>query len=275
MTKYDTCATWNRKCRPPFSITSLVSVYSRESLKSLRDRTSKKKDNLIMASAVAESLDTPPITADDDITCQALVQYLRAEADAADQRARSLREQAAQLSALHGITPDVQQRYEINPDELPPMDEHGVPKYKGRKRGRKPKVRKRKANPERRKRQHTAYTFFVQERYPGVRMQHPDWPSKDLISLVAKQWANVPAEEKKEWKQRAVATHVLEHSQEPEMPPAEDDMEDEKAEVAVATAGINLEDETEEYEEAQEIEEEEEEEEEDAAPPARRRTRRS
>ena len=227
-----------------------------------------------MASDAAAGLNAVPFTADDDITCQVLVQYLRAEAEASEQRAKSLREQAARLSALHGITPDLQQRYEINPDELPPMDEHGVPKYKGRKRGRKPKVRKRKSNPDRRKRQHTAYTLFVQERYPGIREQHPGWPSKDLISLVAKQWAAVPAEEKKEWKQRAVATHTLEEPQEqPEMPPAEEDMEDEKVEAAAA--GINLEeDETEEYVDAAE-ELEEQEEEEEAAPPARRRTRRS
>jgi len=87
------------------------------------------------------------------------------------------------------------------------MDEHGIPKYKGRKRGRKPKLRKRKANPNRRKRQHTAYTLFVKEVYPGIRHEYPGRPSKELISMVAKQWADVPAEEKKMWKDRAIATH--------------------------------------------------------------------
>jgi hypothetical protein len=96
---------------------------------------------------------------------------------------------------------------EIDPDQLPPLDENGVPKYKGRKRGRKPKLRKRKSNPNRRKRQHTAYTLFVKEIYPDVKVQHPDWPSKDVISIVAKQWATVPAAEKQKWKVRAQATH--------------------------------------------------------------------
>jgi hypothetical protein len=71
---------------------------------------------------------------------------------------------------------------------MAPLDEHGVPKYKGKKRGRKPKARKRKANPNRRKRQHTAYTLFVQETYPGIKAAYPEYPSKDVISIVAKQW---------------------------------------------------------------------------------------
>ena len=43
--------------------------------------------------------------------------------------------------------------------ELAPLDEHGVPKYKGKKRGRKPKKRKRMRNPNAPKRKHTAYTL--------------------------------------------------------------------------------------------------------------------
>jgi hypothetical protein len=97
---------------------------------------------------------------------------------------------------------------ELDPDQLPPLDENGVPKYKGKKRGRKPKYRKRKPNPNRRKRQHTAYTLFVQETYPGVKAANPNLPSKDVISIVAKQWGNLLSlEEKQEWKLKAVATH--------------------------------------------------------------------
>ena len=97
---------------------------------------------------------------------------------------------------------------ELPPDQLPPLDEHGVPKYKGKKRGRKPKYRKRKANPNRRKRQHTAYTLYVQETYPGIKAANPELPSKDVISIVAKQWADgISPEEKKQWKERAKATH--------------------------------------------------------------------
>jgi acyl-CoA synthetase (NDP forming) len=43
--------------------------------------------------------------------------------------------------------------------EPAPLDENGIPKYKGRKRGRKPKKRLRKRNPNAKKRSHTAYTL--------------------------------------------------------------------------------------------------------------------
>jgi HMG-box domain len=82
-----------------------------------------------------------------------------------------------------------------------------VPKYKGRKRGRKPKKRKRVLNPNRQKRQHTAYTLFVQEVYPGIRAQYQDFQSKDIIGLVARQWASIPEVEKQVWKERAMASH--------------------------------------------------------------------
>lgn len=95
----------------------------------------------------------------------------------------------------------------MNPEELAPLDEFGVPKYKGRKRGRKPKKRKRQLNPNRQKRQHTAYTLFVQENYPAVRAQYPQLQSKDIIGMVARQWATVPEMEKVVWKERAIETH--------------------------------------------------------------------
>ena len=56
---------------------------------------------------------------------------------------------------------------DIDPTELPPLDEKGQPKYKGKKRGRKPKVRKRKLQVDRPKRQHTGYALFMQETYPN------------------------------------------------------------------------------------------------------------
>jgi hypothetical protein len=90
---------------------------------------------------------------------------------------------------------------ELDPEEMPPLDEHGVPKYRGKKRGRKPKKRKRKINPQRGKRQHTAYTLFVQTNYPSIRAMHPELPSKNVISVVARQWANVSAAEKVAWKE--------------------------------------------------------------------------
>jgi len=91
---------------------------------------------------------------------------------------------------------------------MAPMDEFGVPKYKGKKRGRKPKKRKRLRKPNAPKRQHTAYTLFVQENYPTIRDHNPSLQSKDVISIVAKQWAAVSVQEKKIWKERAKATAV-------------------------------------------------------------------
>ena len=151
-----------------------------------------------------------PLSPDDVgfATTKALVAYLRSEADSADEKAKRLREQALALSQRFGITEEMQTQYEMDPEELPPVDENGVPKYKGKKRGRKPKPRKRQQNPNRRKRQHTAYTLFVKETYPGIKAQNPHLPSKDLISIVAKQWnEGLTPEEKREWKIRAKATH--------------------------------------------------------------------
>lgn len=151
-----------------------------------------------------------PLSASDmsSAATQAMVTYLRLEADLADEKARRLRAQAAELSERFGITEAMQSQYEMDPEELPPVDENGIPKYKGKKRGRKPKPRKRQHNPNRRKRQHTAYTLFVKEIYPNVKAQHPELQSKDVISIVAKQWnKSLTPEEKQEWKLRAKATH--------------------------------------------------------------------
>jgi len=97
----------------------------------------------------------------------------------------------------HDTMPD------LDPTELPPLDEKGLPKYKGKKRGRKPKVKKRKMKADRPKRKHTGYTLFMQETYPNVKVKHPDEPSKELISLVAKQWKDLAMDEKNAWKERA------------------------------------------------------------------------
>lgn len=93
---------------------------------------------------------------------------------------------------------------------MAPLDENGIPKYKGKKRGRKPKPRKRKANPNRRKRQHTGYTLFMKESYPAIKESNPDMVSKEIIAMLAKQWADTTPNEKLDWKARAVATHGLE-----------------------------------------------------------------
>lgn len=92
---------------------------------------------------------------------------------------------------------------DLDPTELPPLDEKGLPKYKGKKRGRKPKEKKRKMNPDRPKRKHTGYTLFMQEMYPSAKSECPDLPSKDLISLVAKRWKDLGTDGKTAWKDRA------------------------------------------------------------------------
>ena len=124
------------------------------------------------------------------------------------------------------------------------MDEHGIPKYRGRKRGRKPKPRQRRAS--RRKRQHTAYTLFVQEHHAAIRAQDPDRPSSEIIRMIAKQWAQVSAEDQKLWKQRALATHDDEMVE--ERPVYQHHGRDEEQVI---------------YDDEEEVEEEEEEEEED------------
>lgn len=134
---------------------------------------------------------------------------------------------------------------EINPSEMPPLGEDGLPKYKGKKRGRKPKARKRKANPNRKKRQHTGYTLYMHDHYPAIKEANPDFASKDVITIVAKQWADLSPGEKADWKARAAATHE----------PEDDDEE-----------GVA----------AEEVDEEEDDDDDDEpAPPARRTAKRS
>lgn len=151
----------------------------------------------------------------------------------------------------------------IAPSDLPPLDERGIPKYTGKKRGRKPKLRKRKVNPDRRRRQHTAYTLFVQERYQYIKALQPgqQLTGKNLIATIAKEWASVTAEEKKEWKKRAQQTH---DSVEDE----DDDVIDEEGvtdEEEVFLGGVT----------GAQAEDEDNDEDDEAAPPVRRLRRRA
>jgi hypothetical protein len=139
---------------------------------------------------------------------------------------------------------------------MPPLDEHGIPKYKGKKRGRKPKPRKRKANPNRRKRQHTGYTLYMKENYPAIKEANPDFASKDIIAGLAKQWAEVTPNEKLEWKARAVATHG--------------EAEGVDGEVAAAAAAAAAVEEVDDDDDEDDVDEEEDDE---PAPPARRSKR--
>ena len=156
----------------------------------------------------------------------ALVAYLRCEADLSELKAKRLREQAAALAAEYG---DVNYTI-LEPEEMAPLDEHGIPKYRGRKRGRKARKRKRRHDPNRPKRQHTAYTLFVQENYPSIRNQYPELQSKDIIGLVARQWAEVSDLEQQAWKQRAAVASVAVEEEEEEEEESDDEEEEDKSE---------------------------------------------
>jgi len=163
--------------------------------------TSRERSQLT-AGAAALTLRLPPSSTSpslplpSSIDTNAIIAFLRAEAKQAEERARSLREYADKLAAGEAGTPD---------HELAPLDENGVPKYKGKKRGRKPKKRKRMRNPNAPKRKHTAYTLYVQEMYPQLKSQfpQPQYQSKDIIGMVAKNWKSVSSEDKEVWKERA------------------------------------------------------------------------
>jgi hypothetical protein len=108
---------------------------------------------------------------------------------------------------------------------MAPIDpESGLPKYKGKKRGRKPKKRQRLHDPNKPKRRHTAYTLFVQQHYPSLKEMQPELQSKDIIQLVARQWASINDVEKAGWKQRAMDAHDDEEDddEEGEAPVAEE-----------------------------------------------------
>ena len=97
----------------------------------------------------------------------------------------------------------------LTADELAPLDEHGKPKYTGKKRGRKPKPKKRQRKPGTPKRKHTGYTLYMKENYPSVKLamagRVPEAQSKDVISSVATSWKNLSEEDRDAWKERARA----------------------------------------------------------------------
>jgi hypothetical protein len=169
---------------------------------------------LAAAASTAPSADDVPVPYDDDEEEEeeededsgafpsALVSYLQMEADLAEERAKRLRKKAADLIGRFGLTEDDLDNGNTGCD-LAPLDEHGNPKYRGKKRGRKPKPRKRKVNPNREKRKHTGYTLFMQENHRIVKASSPNLQNKDVISFVAKQWKDLREDQKIEWKERA------------------------------------------------------------------------
>ena len=57
--------------------------------------------------------------------------------------------------------------------------------------------KKRKRDSNKPKRQPTAYTMFVHENYDAMKRSHdPNVPGKEIIALIARQWAATSEEEK-------------------------------------------------------------------------------
>ena len=114
------------------------------------------------------------------------------------------------------------------------------------------KPRARKSNPNRKKRKHTGYTLYMQEHYPAIKLSNPEFASKDVITIVAKEWADLSADAKVEWKSRAAAAA------------AHDDEEEDDDEAAAAVAAAVA------AEEVDDDDEEDVDDEDEPAPPARR-----
>uniref|UniRef100_A0A7S4IY58 HMG box domain-containing protein n=1 Tax=Odontella aurita TaxID=265563 RepID=A0A7S4IY58_9STRA len=58
-----------------------------------------------------------------------------------------------------------------------------------------------------RPKKHTAFTLFVQENFEQIKnsAESASLESKDIIAIVAKQWAEMGLEEKQAWKERAAS----------------------------------------------------------------------
>ena len=168
----------------------------------------------------------------------AFVRFLQSEAESAEEKAQRWRNQANALVQQYGEPPcNSFCTLTMQQQQFAPLDEHGLPKYKGKKRGRKPKKRQRVHDPNKPKRKHTAYTLFVKDNYPSLKALQPALQSKDIIGMVARQWANLTLGEKASWKERAAITQPEEEEDDEEEEEEEeegdnDDDDDDENEVA-------------------------------------------
>jgi hypothetical protein len=153
-------------------------------------------------------------------TVEAMISFLRTEALLAEERAKELRNRAKNLAEQFRIEFSHDRRHKSNnqgsdaathvDSEMAPLDEHGNPKYKGKKRGRKPKPRRRKHNPDRQKRKHTGYTLFVQETHPLIKNDNSNITNSQIVSIVAKRWRDLSESQRRQWKERALSTTSIE-----------------------------------------------------------------
>jgi hypothetical protein len=160
--------------------------------------------------------DNNAITTSRTATLEAMISFLYTEAELAEERAKQLRNRAKDLAEQFGIelshyhdNNNKHQGFVAAPNvdsDMAPLDEHGNPKYKGKRRGRKPKPRKRKHNPDREKRRHTGYTLFVQETHPLIKKENLNVTNAQIVSIVAKRWRDLSESQRRQWKERALGT---------------------------------------------------------------------
>lgn len=140
---------------------------------------------------------------------QAFIAFLRCEAQQAEDRAKSLRTTAAAIEAnnLEGMylarcnCTAMQFLAMIESFDLTTFDSHTL--TFGHVRIARRKKRKREPSSPSKGKTQSAYTMFVQENYESTRKNHPDLPSREIISILARQWGNTSEVEKQAWKYRA------------------------------------------------------------------------
>jgi hypothetical protein len=134
---------------------------------------------------------------------QAFIAFLRVEASSSEDRARSLRATAAAIeaNAHEGKSSRGRECYFVAPKlsscliPIIILRLHQSCVARGRRK------RKRETKP---KKAHTAYTLYVSENYESIKKTHgADMPSKDIISIIARQWSQIDDQEKQAWQFRA------------------------------------------------------------------------
>jgi hypothetical protein len=63
--------------------------------------------------------------------------------------------------------------------------------------------KRKRADPLGKHKAHSAYTLFVHENYGLIKRDHGELPSREIISILARQWGSTSEEEKQIWKYRA------------------------------------------------------------------------
>ncbi len=129
---------------------------------------------------------------------QAFIAFLRCEAQQAEERAKSLRATAAAIEAntLEG-------RCDHRTTVFHESRKADLFFYFSFTAG----IKKRKRDPSitnsKSIKTHSAYTMFVHENFELIRKDHADLATREIISMLARQWGSTSEEEKQIWKYRA------------------------------------------------------------------------